>query len=98
MDKDEIIKALEEENTKLKDELQMTKEHLKKYTAPSYKKEYYEKNKDIIKERNANYKKNTNYKYIPTPEKKKEYARRAYLKKKEKLQNEIKEKQNNKNI
>ena len=98
MDKDEIIKALEEENTKLKDELQMTKEHLKKYTAPSYKKEYYEKNKDIIKERNANYKKNTNYKYIPTPEKKKEYARRAYLKKKEKLQNEMKEKQNDKNI
>ena len=98
MDKDEIIKALEEENTKLKDELQMTKEHLKKYTAPSYKKEYYEKNKDIIKERNANYKKNTNYKYIPTPEKKKEYARRAYLKKKEKLQKELEEKQNNENI
>jgi hypothetical protein len=56
MDKDEKIKELEEE-------LQATKEHLKKYTAPSYKKEYYEQNKDVIKERNANYKKNTNYKY-----------------------------------
>ena len=91
MDKDEKIKELEKE-------LQATKEHLKKYTAPSYKKEYYEKNKDVIKERNANYKKNTNYKYEPKPEKKKEYARRAYLKKKEKLQNEMEEKQNDENI
>ena len=91
MDKDEKIKELEEE-------LQATKEHLKKYTAPSYKKEYYEQNKDVIKERNANYKKNTNYKYEPTPEKKKEYARRAYLKKKEKLQNKMEEKQNDENI
>ena len=91
MDKDEKIKALEEE-------LHATKELLKKYTASSYSKEYYEKNKDVIKERNANYKKNTNYKYEPTPEKKKEYARRAYLKKKEKLQKEMEEKQNTENI
>ena len=98
MDKDGIIKELVERNAKLEEELQATKEHLKKYTAPSYKKEYYEQNKDVIKERNANYKKNTNYKYEPPPEKKKEYARRAYLKKKEKLQNELEEKQNNENI
>ena len=82
MDKDEKIKALEEE-------LHTTKEYLKHYTASSYSKEYYEKNKDTIKERNAIYKKNTNYKYDPTPEKKKEYARRAYLKKKETLQKEM---------
>ena len=81
MDNEEKIKELEEE-------LHATKELLKKYTASSYSREYYEKNKDTIKERNANYKKNTNYKYEPTPEKKKEYARRAYLKKKEKLQND----------
>ena len=98
MDKDGIIKELAERNAKLEEELQATKEHLKKYTAPSYKKEYYEQNKDVIKERNANYKKNTNYKYEPPPEKKKEYARRAYLKKKEKLQNEMEEKQNDENI
>ena len=91
MDKDERIKELEEE-------LHATKELLKKYTASSYSREYYEKNKDTIKERNANYKKNTNYKYEPTPEKKKEYARRAYLKKKEKLQNKMGEKQNDENI
>ena len=56
MDKDEKIKALEEE-------LHTTKELLKKYTASSYSREYYEKNKDTIKERNANYKKNTKYNY-----------------------------------
>ena len=39
MDKDEKIKALEEENTKLQQELQATKEHLKKYTAPASRKE-----------------------------------------------------------
>jgi hypothetical protein len=98
MDKDERIKELEHENAKLTEELQTTKEHLKKYTAPSYKKEYYEKNKHVIKERNANYKKNTNYKYDPAPEKKKEYARRAYLKRKEKLQKDLEEKQNDENI
>jgi len=73
MDKDARIKELEEENEKLK-------EHLKKYTAPSYKKEYYEKNKEIINERNK--------KYRPTPEQKKEYNKREYLKRKEKLQKE----------
>ena len=74
------IKELLEENAKLKEELQATKEHLKKYTAPSYKKEYYEKNKDVINERNKKYK--------PTPEQKKEYNRREYLKRKEKLKKE----------
>ena len=34
MDKDEIIKELAEKNAKLEEELQATKEHLKKYTAP----------------------------------------------------------------
>jgi hypothetical protein len=95
---EEKIKEILEENAKLKEELQETKEHLNQYTASSYSKEYYEKNKDTIKERNANYKKNTNYKYDPTPEKKKEYARRAYLKRKENLRKEMDEKQNTDNI
>jgi hypothetical protein len=86
MDKDEIIKALEEENVKLKDELRSTKEHLKKYTAPSSRKEYYEKNKTLINDRNKKYKENTNYK--PTQEQKKEYNRQAYLKRKKKLEKE----------
>ena len=32
---------LKDENEKLLIELQETKQHLKKYTAPAYKKEYY---------------------------------------------------------
>ncbi len=48
MDNEEKIKEILEENAKLKEELQATKEHLKKYTAHSYKKYYYVKNKDFI--------------------------------------------------
>ena len=96
MDKDEIIKKLAERNAKLEEELQATKEHLKKYTAPSYKKEYYENNKEVIKERNNKYKNTTNYK--PTPEQVKLYNNRSYLKRKEKLKKELEEKHNNENI
>jgi hypothetical protein len=39
MDKDKIIKDLTEKNSKLEQELQSTKEHLKKYTAPKSNKE-----------------------------------------------------------
>lgn len=77
MDKDARIIELEEENKILKEELEKTKEHLKKYTAPSYKKAYYEKNKEQILEK---------MKSNPiSQEKRNEYARRAYLKKKEKM-------------
>ena len=70
------IKQLEEENAKLKEELHATKEHLKKYTAPASRKEYYEKNREIEKQRAKEYKERTNYK--PTPEQKKEYNKQAY--------------------
>lgn len=88
MNIDEIIikyKLLEEENKKLQDELQATKEHLKKYTAPSNMKKYYENHKEEIKQKVKEYKEKNNYKYEATPEKKKEYARTAYLNKKAKL-------------
>jgi hypothetical protein len=51
MDKDEIIKELAERNFKLEKELQATKEHLKKYTAPASRKLYYESNKEHILEK-----------------------------------------------
>jgi hypothetical protein len=51
MDKDNRIKELEERNAQLESELQATKEHLKKYTAPASSKVYYEKNKELVKER-----------------------------------------------
>ena len=96
MDKDGIIKELAERNAKLEEELQATKEHLKKYTAPASRREYYERNKEKEKSRVKDYQQRTNYKstYVASPEKKKEYARRAYLKKKEKQ----KEKEINENI
>ena len=94
------IKELEEENAKLKEELYATKEHLKKYTAPASRKVYYEKNKEKEKQRAKEYQQRTNYKsdYKPTPEQKKEYNRREYLKRKERLNNETEEKQNDENI
>jgi hypothetical protein len=48
MDNEEKIKEILEENAKLKEELQATKENLKKYTAPASSKVYYEKPTDLI--------------------------------------------------
>jgi hypothetical protein len=70
------IKILEEENVNLKIELDGTKKHLKKYTAPFRHKLYYEKHKEEILNKRKLYK--------ISAEKKKEYAMKAYLKKKEK--------------
>ena len=89
MDYEERIKALEEENAKLK-------EHLKKYTAPASRKVYYENNKEAVIERVKKYNRDNNYK--PTPEQKKEYNRQSYLRRKEKAKKEMEEKQNNENI
>ena len=44
MDKDEIIKQLQDELDATKQELTATKEHLKKYTAPERNRKYYEAN------------------------------------------------------
>ena len=79
MNVEELIdknKILEEENKELK-------EKLKKYTAPARHKNYYENHKEEVLARNKAYE--------VTHEKKKEYARRAYLNKKEKLQKEKEE-------
>jgi hypothetical protein len=100
MDDKTKIKELAEENAKLKEELQLTKEHLKKYTAPASSKVYYEKHKEEQKQRVKEYQQRTNYKsdYKPTPEQKKEYNRREYLKRKENLKKEMEEKTDNENI
>ena len=76
MNVEELInknKLLEEENKELK-------EKLKKYTAPARHKTYYENHKQELLAKNKEYK--------VSPEKKKEYARTAYLNKKEKLKKE----------
>jgi len=77
----QILKAKNEELIKELDEI---KEHLKKYTAPSYKKIYYENNKEEINQKHKEY----NKKYTPTEEQKKKWARTAYLNRKAKLQKE----------
>lgn len=81
MNSDDIIAQLQEENNKLK-------EQLNQYLLKN--KNYYENHKEEHKNRVKEYQKKINYKsnYIPTTEQKKEYARRAYLKKKDKLQKE----------
>ena len=48
MDKDEIIRQLQEELDATKLELSATKEHLKKYTAPERNKKYYEANREEL--------------------------------------------------
>jgi len=88
MDIDSIIKKNEiliEENKRLQEELINTQEHLKKYTAPVKNKIYYEENKEKHKQRVKEYKLKVNYNATLSPEKKKEYARTAYLNKKAKL-------------
>lgn len=84
-DKDDKIKQLEERILELEEELQTTKYHLKKYTAPSSSKKYYQKNKDAILEK---------MKAKPAnPDKRKEYNRKSYIRKKE-----MQEKKNKDNI
>jgi len=92
MDSNELLEKIKI----LEQELNETKEHLKKYTAPSNMKKYYLNHKDEIKNKVKEYKKKTNYYENLSPEKKKEYAKQAYQNKKEKLKkiNEIKENEN----
>jgi hypothetical protein len=92
MDNNELLEKIKI----LEKELNETKDHLKKYTAPLRNKIYYEENKEKHKLKVKEYKEKINYTTTLSPEKKKEYARKAYLNKKEKLKkiSEIKENEN----
>jgi len=81
MDYEDKIKLLEEE-------LKKTKEHLKSYTAPKRSKIYYENNKEEIKRKVREYKERINYNSNIPKDKKKEYNKIAYQKRKEKLNRE----------
>jgi hypothetical protein len=73
------IKNLEEENNELKLELEKVKEHLKKYTSPERNKKFYKEHKEEILKK---------MKDTPIPsEKRKEYNKKYYLKKKEQTLN-----------
>ena len=58
------------------------KEHLKKYTAPSRNKKYYENHRDEIIQKSQEYKEKTVNKKVVSPEKIKEYNKKAYEKRK----------------
>lgn len=79
------IETILEENKQLKILVEELREKLSKYTNPDRNKKYYENNKDKFIE-NSNKRleklKETN------PDKIKEYRKTAYLKRKEKLNNE----------
>ncbi len=65
-------------------------ERLKKYTSGKNHKKYYEKNKEKVMESGANY---LNKLKEENPEKLKEYRRKAYLNRKEKIEKEKIEKE-----
>ena len=74
------IDILKKEIEDLKNTVLELEERLKKYTAPSRSKIYYENNKEKLLEKMKNYK--------PSPEQIKERNKKAYLKRKEKLEKE----------
>ncbi len=73
------LQVLKQENEELKNKIIELEERLKKYTAPSRSKTYYENHKEELLEKMKKYK--------PTPEQIKERNKKAYLKRKEKMEN-----------
>jgi hypothetical protein len=73
------IDCLKQENDELKKKVSELEAKLKKYTAPTRNKAYYENHKEELLEKMKKYK--------PSPEKIKERNRLAYLKRKEKASN-----------
>jgi len=78
--KNELISMIQE----LQLENENFQKRLKTYTAPAARREYYERNKELEKARSKEYKERTGYKstWKPSKEQSREYARRAYQKKK----------------
>ena len=79
--KSTIYEILQEENKQLRLEVKELKEKLQKYTNSEGHKKYYEKNKEVVKDKAKNYLEKLK---TENPDKLKEYRRRAYLKRKEK--------------
>jgi hypothetical protein len=74
------LELLKKENEELKNKVLELEERLKKYTAPARSKTYYENHKEELLEKMKKYKQ--------TPEQIKERNRKAYLKRKEKMEEE----------
>ena len=73
------LQILKQENEEMKNKIIELEERLKKYTAPARSKTYYENHKEELLEKMKKYK--------PTPEQIKERNKKAYLKRKEKMEN-----------
>ena len=73
------LQVLKQENEEMKNKIIELEERLKKYTAPSRSKTYYENHKEELLEKMKKYKQ--------TPEQIKERNKKAYLKRKEKMEN-----------
>jgi len=82
----EDVDALKKEIEQLRGKVTELEEKLKKYTAPSRSKKFYENHKEELLEKMKKYK--------PSPEKLKETNRKSYLKRKEKLEKEKLEQMN----
>ena len=78
----EDVGALKTEIEELRSKVSELEEKLKKYTNGDNHKRYYEKNKEVIKEAGSIYLKKLKEE---NPEKLKEYRKRAYQKRKEKM-------------
>jgi hypothetical protein len=74
------VQVLKKENEELKNKVLELEERLKKYTAPARSKTYYENHKEELLEKMKKYKQ--------TPEQIKERNKKAYLKRKEKMEEE----------
>ena len=78
----EHVGALKQEIEELRGKVSELEEKLKKYTNGENHKRYYEKHKEAIKEAGSTYLKKLKEE---NPEKLKEYRKRAYQKRKEKM-------------
>jgi cell division septum initiation protein DivIVA len=79
------MEELQQENLQLKKRIHELEEHLKKYTNSEGHKRYYEKNKEKVMANASNYLRKLSQE---NPEKLKEYRKKAYLRRKEKTQNQ----------
>jgi hypothetical protein len=101
MNNEELVKEnqiLKETLEKTTNELIKTKEHLKKYTAPSNMKKYYQNHKEEIIKKVKEYKEKNNYNPVIDAEKRKEYNKIAYQKRKERKERKENEKTDVENI
>ena len=69
----------------LKNQVCELQEQLKKYTAPTRSKKFYQNHKEELKQKAREYKEKTNYNANIPKDKKKEYNKTAYEKRKEKM-------------